>query len=73
MKKNVPKFFDRIKLTWNKDFASNYRGTNLQQDIVDYSTTTLCEQLSAVKKNFENVAYIGSNPETFLRLMPESR
>ena len=73
MRKTTSKFFDRIKLSKNKDYASQFRGSSYQKLLFDFSAENICDHISAIKKQFKNVAYIGFNPETFLRNLPSSR
>ena len=73
MKRAIPKFFDRIKLAHNKEYASAFRGTDAQKDLFDFTTVSICEQMSAIKKEFNNIAYVGPNPDVFLLNMPSSR
>jgi len=73
MKRTFPKFFDRLKLIKNKDYASQFRGSSYQKELFDYSTITMCDHLSAIKKQFKNIAFMGYNPETFLRNIPSRR
>ncbi len=73
MKKKVSKFFDRIKLMQNKDYASNFRQYPYQSYLFDYSVKNITEQLGYVRKKFHNAAFIGYNPETFIEYLPSSR
>ena len=73
MKRKLPKFFDRIKLASNKDYAANFRQQPYQKYLYDASVTSLCDQIQCVRKEFHHAAFIGYNPETFVEKLPTSR
>jgi len=70
MKKKLPKFFDRIKVMHNKDYAASFRQQPSQKYLYDYTVNNLCDHLGYVRKNFHNAAFIGYNPETFVQNLP---
>jgi hypothetical protein len=73
MKKKLPKFFDRIKVSHNKDFAANFRGTPYQRHLNDFVVKHTGDILGAVRKEFSKAAFIGYNPECFVDNIPPSR
>jgi len=73
MKKKLTKFFDRIKLTHNKDYAAAFRQQPYQKYLYDYTVKNITEQIGYIRKEFHNAAFIGYNPETFVQLLPPSR
>ncbi len=72
MKKKLPKFFDRVKVMHNKDYASAFRQQPYQKFLYDYTVNNMCDHLSYVRKDFHNAAFIGYNPETFVQNLPSS-
>ena len=73
MKKKLPKFFDRIKVMHNKDYAAAFRQSPSQKYLYDYPVNNICDHLGYVRKNFRNAAFIGYNPETFVQNIPPSK
>lgn len=72
MKRKTAKLFDRIQVAHNKDFAALYRHKNYQKYLQDQVVKNTAELLQSVKKEFKKVAFVGSNPETFLKYIPSS-
>ena len=73
MKKNLPKFFDRLKFVHNRDFSANFRESLYLQYLHEISASNMGELLEAVKKEFHDVAFVGNNPEVFLNNMAWSK
>ena len=73
MRKNLPKFFDRIKVIHNKDFASTVRHLDYQKHLHREAVKNSSELLYAVRKEFKQVAFVGSNPDAFVENLPQSR
>lgn len=56
----------------NKDFASKFRDDIEYELLYNTSADTLLNSISVIKKKLNNLIYIGSNPDYFLKNFPKS-
>ncbi|EGR27241.1 hypothetical protein IMG5_199200 [Ichthyophthirius multifiliis] len=71
MKKHTNKIFDRLKLIKNKEKSINF-GPNRLKPLYDFSVESICENISAIKRNYQDIAYLGPSVNSFIEHIPHN-
>jgi hypothetical protein len=56
----------------SKDYASKFKGNIYQSMLYDRNLMNMMCSLFLVRRNFENIVFIGQNPEVFITNIPSS-
>ncbi len=59
--------FDREQLLRNRQFASSYKSSNSARAFFDLPLISMVHKLTATKRDFKNLAFVGPNPASFVR------
>lgn len=62
--------FNRDLKFKHKDYSSNYKMSKEHVAFYDFPLYMLLQRVTGIKKDFENVAFIGTNPLFFIKNLP---
>ncbi|KAL4455704.1 hypothetical protein ABPG74_003114 [Tetrahymena malaccensis] len=71
MKKNASKIFNRLKLIDNKQKSVQF-GANRLKPLYDFSAKGIAENITTIKRYYQDVAYIGPSISSFLQDLPHN-
>lgn len=72
MKKHTAKIFNRHRLLSNKGSSVQY-GLNRFVPLHDFAAQGIAENISTIRRFYEDVAYLGPSISTFLEAAPPSK
>lgn len=72
-KKNFSCLFNEDLYLANKDFASKFKDNSYNKALYDINLLNTLNSLFLVKKDIENIVFVGPNPYLLLEKLPPSK
>jgi hypothetical protein len=64
---------NKALLRRNKDFSTNFRDSDEFHYLYNTNLSNIINSMFIIRKNFENLVFMGNNPDYFLKKIPKCK